>query len=92
MPGWPPPGIQPPKQVLGRHLQSHKGAPLHPLDVRTRRIIAMVYVSIEHPSRVTKRQFGDVRNRYRGLAKNRAKLFTLFASSILFLVRRRPMA
>ena len=39
-----------------------------------------------------KRQFGHVKTRYRGLAKNRAQLFTLFALDNLFLVRRRLMA
>jgi IS5 family transposase len=33
-----------------------------------------------------------VKTRYRGLAKNRAQLFTLFALGNLFLVRRRLMA
>ena len=37
-------------------------------------------------------QFGHVKTRYRGLAKNRAQLFTLFALGNLFLVRRRLMA
>ena len=61
--------------------------PLHPVDAPISRIIAKV----EHPFRVIKRQFGHVKTRYRGLAKNRARLFTLFALGNLFLVRRRPM-
>ena len=69
-----------------------KGSPLHPLDERANRIIAMVRARVEHPFRVIKRQFGHVKTRYRGLAKNRAHLFTLFALSNLFLVRRRLMA
>lgn len=36
------------------------------------RIIAMMRAKVEHPSRVIKRQFGHVKTRYRGLAKNRA--------------------
>jgi len=40
---------------------------------------------------VIKRQFGHVKTRYRGLAKNRAQLFTLFALGNLFLVRRNLM-
>lgn len=47
---------------------------------------------VEHPSRVIKRQFGCLKTRYRGLAKNRAQLFTLFARGNLFLVRRRLLA
>ena len=69
-----------------------KGSPLHPLDARINRIIAMVRAKVEHPFRVIKRQFGHVKTRYRGLAKNRNQLFTLFALCILFLVRKRLMA
>ena len=43
-------------------------------------------------NRVNKRQFGHVKTRYRGLAKNRAHIFTLFALVNLFLMRRRLMA
>lgn len=43
----------------------------------------------ECPFRVLKRQVGHVKTRYRGLAKNRAQLFTLFALGNLFLVRRK---
>ena len=39
--------------------------------------------------RMIKCQFGHVKTRYRGLAKNRAQLFTLFALGNLFLVRRK---
>ena len=69
-----------------------KGNPLHPIDERINRIIAMVRAKVEHPFRVIKRQFGHVKTRYRGLANNRAQLFTLFALGNLFLVRRRLMA
>jgi len=68
-----------------------KGGQLYPLDERANRIIAMVRARVEHPFRVRKRQFGQVKTRYRGLAKNRAQLFTLFALGNLFLVRRRLM-
>ncbi len=69
-----------------------KGGQLHPLDERANRIIAMVRARVEHPFRIIKRQSGHVKTRYRGLAKNRAQLFTLFALSNLFLVRLRLMA
>ena len=52
----------------------------------------MVRAKVEHPFRVIKRQFGHMKTRYRGLAKNRAHLFTLFALGNLFLVRRRLLA
>ena len=69
-----------------------KGGHLHPLDERANRIIAMVRAKVEHPFRVIKLQFGHVKTSYRGLAKNRAQLFTLFALGNLFLVRRKLMA
>ncbi|WP_410171728.1 transposase [Cereibacter johrii] len=65
-----------------------KGAPLHPRDERINRLIATVRAKVEYPFRIIKRQFGHVKTRYRGLAKNRAQLFTLFALANLFLVRR----
>lgn len=43
---------------------------------------------MEHPFRDIKRQFGHVKVRYRGLAKNTAQLHTLFALSNLWMVRR----
>lgn len=64
----------------------------HPLHERINRLIAMVRARVEHPTRVIKRQFGHVKSRYRGLAKNRDQLFTLLALGNLFLVRRRLIA
>lgn len=69
-----------------------KGRPLHPLDARMNRIIAMVRAKVEHPFRVIKRQFRHIGTRYRVIAKNRAQLFTLFALGNLFLMRKRLMA
>ncbi len=42
---------------------------------------------VEHPFRVIKRQFGHVKVRYRGLAKNVAQLDTLFALANLWIMR-----
>ena len=69
-----------------------KGSGLHPIDEDINRIIAKVRARVEHPFRVIKRQFGYIKTRYRGLAKNRAQLFTLFALGNLFRVRRKLMA
>jgi hypothetical protein len=69
-----------------------RGGNLHPLEEITTRIIAKVRVRVENPFRVIKWKFGHARTRYRGLAKNRAQLFTLFALGNLFLVRRKLMA
>ncbi|SEQ12587.1 Transposase and inactivated derivatives, IS5 family [Ectothiorhodospira magna] len=43
---------------------------------------------VEHPFRVVKRQFGYVKVRYRGLAKNVAHQMRLFMLANLYLVRR----
>ena len=48
---------------------------------------ARIRAKVEHPFRVIKRQFGHVKVRYRGLAKNTAQLHTLFALSNLWMVR-----
>jgi transposase, IS5 family len=81
-----------PGKVWGVMRKAPKGGKLHPLEERINRVIAMVRAKVEHPFRIVKRQFAHVKTRYRGLAKNRAQLFTLFALGNLFLVRRRLMA
>ena len=81
-----------PGKVWGVMGKAPKGSNLHPVDARINRIIAMVRARVEHPFRIIKRQFGHVKTRYRGLAKNRAQLFTLFALGNLFLVRRKLLA
>jgi transposase, IS5 family len=53
------------------------------------RLKASIRAKVEHPFRVIKRQFGFVKVRYRGLAKNTAQLTTLFMLSNLWMVRRR---
>ena len=53
---------------------------------------AAVRAKVEHPFRVIKRQFGYLKVRYRGLAKNTAQVFTLFALSNLWMARRRLLA
>ncbi len=51
------------------------------------RMKASIRAKVEHPFRVLKQQFGHVKVRYRGLAKNTAQLHTLFALANLWLVR-----
>ena len=53
---------------------------------------ASVRVKVEHPFRVIKRQFGLVKVRFRGLAKNTAHIVTLFALSNLWMARKQLMA
>jgi IS5 family transposase len=53
------------------------------------KIKASIRAKVEHPFRVIKRQFGHVKVRYRGLKKNTAQLFTLFALSNLWMARHK---
>jgi IS5 family transposase len=53
---------------------------------------ASIRARVEHPFRVIKRQFGLVKVRFRGLAKNTAHLITLFALSNLWMARRKLLA
>jgi len=50
---------------------------------------ARIRAKVEHPFRVIKRQFGYVKVKYRGLAKNAANRMTLFALSNIWRVRKR---
>ena len=72
-----------PGKVWGVMRKAPKGSPLHPLDVQINHIIARVRAKVEHPFRVIKRQFGHLKTRYRGLARNRARLFTLDRKSVV---------
>jgi IS5 family transposase len=53
---------------------------------------ASMRAKVEHPFRVVKRQFGLVKVRFRGLAKNTAHVVTLFALSNLWMARKQLMA
>jgi IS5 family transposase len=53
---------------------------------------AGVRAKVEHPFRVIKRQFGLVKVRFKGLAKNTAHVITLFALSNLWMARKKLMA
>jgi len=53
---------------------------------------ASVRAKGEHPFRVVKRQFGMMKVRFRGLAKNAAHVVTLFALSNLWMARKKLMA
>jgi IS5 family transposase len=55
---------------------------------RLERRKASVRAKVEHPFRVIKRQFGLMKVRFRGLAKNTAHVITLFALSNLWMARR----
>jgi len=53
---------------------------------------ASIRARVEHPFRVIKRQFGLMKVRFRGLAKNTAHVITLFALSNLWMARKRLLA
>ena len=54
---------------------------------KAEKLKAGVRARVEHPFRVIKRQFGHLKVRYRGLKKNTAQLFTVFALSNLWMMR-----
>ena len=59
---------------------------------KAEKLKAGIRAKVEHPFQVVKRQFGFVKVRYRGLTKNTAQLFTLFALSNLWMVRSKLMS
>ena len=75
----------------GQRKQLDKTQLIDQLTDQLERIKASIRAKVEHPFRVLKRQFGHVKVRYRGLAKNTAQLHTLFALSNLWMVRRSLM-
>jgi len=64
---------------------------LHRLLDKVEQLKASVRAKVEHPFRVVKQQFGHAKVRYRGLAKNTARLTMLFALSNLWMVRRQRL-
>jgi IS5 family transposase len=71
----------------GKRRALDKSRESHRLIDELERLKASIRAKVEHPFRVIKRQFGHVKVRYRGLAKNTAQLHTLFALSNLWMVR-----
>jgi IS5 family transposase len=71
--------------------QGASSEPVHRVDVHRRegeKLKASVRAKVEHPFRVVKQQFGYAKVRYRGLAKNTARLTMLFALSNLWMAPR----
>ncbi|GAP39058.1 mobile element protein [Piscinibacter sakaiensis] len=52
------------------------------------KIKASIRAKVEHPFRLIKQQFGHAKVRYRGLAKNTARLQMMFALGNLWMVRK----
>ena len=55
---------------------------------KVEKLKASVQAKVEHPLRVIKQQFGYAKVRYRGLAKNTARLTMLFTLSNMWMARR----
>jgi IS5 family transposase len=78
-------------------MQPGKRRALNPKNRRDRllekveKLKASVRAKVEHPFRVIKQQFVYAKVRYRGLAKNTARLTMLFAMSNLWMVRKQLM-
>ena len=75
----------------GKRRALNKDDPMDALIDKAEKLKAGIRAKVEHPFRVIKRQFGFVKVRYRGLKKNTAQLFTLFALSNLWMVRGKLM-
>jgi IS5 family transposase len=73
----------------GKRRALDKRSPIDALIEKNEQLKASVRAKVEHPFRVLKCQFGYVKVRYRGLAKNTAQLVTLFALGNLWMARKR---
>ncbi|WP_143750016.1 transposase, partial [Caballeronia ptereochthonis] len=62
--------------------------PLDAIYDKIERLKAGIRAKVEHPFRILKRQFGYLKTRYRGLAKNTAQITTLFALGNLWMMRK----
>jgi len=73
----------------GKRRTLNPAKPIEALAEQLERVKAGIRARVEHPFRVVKRQFGHIKVRYRGLAKNTAQLHTLFALANLWMARRK---
>jgi IS5 family transposase len=62
--------------------------PLDEIYDKIERLKAGIRAKVEHQFRILKRQFGYLKTRYRGLAKNTAQITTLFALGNLWMMRK----
>jgi len=72
----------------GKRKALDKSAPMGQVLDKLEKLKASVRAKVEHPFRVVKQQFGYANVRYRGLAKNTARLTMLFALSNPWMCRR----
>ena len=76
----------------GQRRRLDPACPLDALRDKLERCKAAIRARVEHPFRVVKRQFGYIKARYRGLAKNGSQVTTLFMLANLWMARRRLLA
>jgi IS5 family transposase len=69
-----------------------KGKPLTQAQRMRNRRLSRVRATVEHPFLVVKRLWGHAKVRYRGLKKNLAQMYSLFALANVFRVRRQLMS
>lgn len=68
-----------------------KSKPLTKAQRVRNRCLSRVRATVEHPFLVVKRLWGHAKARYRGIKKNLAQMYTLFALANVFRVRRQLM-
>ena len=73
----------------GKRRAMEKSTPMGAILEKLEKTKANIRAKVEHPFRVNKRQFGYVKVKYGGLAKNTANLMTLFALANIWMVRKR---
>ena len=66
--------------------------PLGRINEHIEKLKARVRAKVEHPFHIVKNIFGMKKVRYKGLAKNTAQLFVLFALANLLIAKRRLFA
>lgn len=79
-------------QAGKRYRVTRRGKPYHPLTAAQRTVNRSrnrIRARAEHAFHVVKRLWGFSKVRYRGLAKNLARAFTMFGLANLYLLRRR---
>lgn len=80
------------RQVDIRYRVNRRGRRAHEITAAQRAINrsrSRIRARVEHPFNVVKRLWGFTKVRYRGVAKNLAKAYAIFALANLYLVRRR---
>lgn len=80
------------RQTGIRYRVNRRGKRAHDITAAQRlinRSRSRIRARVEHPFNVVKRLWGFTKVRYRGIAKNLAKAYTMFALANLYLLRRR---